>query len=86
MDNDTQYQGVKKDVEGKEVVKTRKAQYDLEASKKEDRSLSQHDLIIQKFGSWKNYLDITNWANNTITYFNQAATGTEATPFSAAVS
>ena len=22
-----------------------------------------------------NYLDITNWANNTITYFNQAATG-----------
>ena len=49
--NDTQYQGVKKDVEGKEVVKTRKAQYDLEASKKEDRSLSQHDLIIQKFVS-----------------------------------
>ena len=24
-----------------------------------------------------NYLDITNWTNNTYTYFNQAATGVE---------
>lgn len=58
--NDTQYQGLKKDVDTKEKVQTRKNSWEIEASKKEDRSLSQHELIIQKFGSWQNYLDVTN--------------------------
>lgn len=58
--NDEHYKGTTKGKNDAQTVKTKKNEYTLESSKKyAGVGMSQHDQIIAKYGSWKNYLDQT---------------------------